>query len=305
MDNNQILDIMNLHYPMIFMKIELLREGGNATYAIYTAHDKFFLKSIGTAFQDTFQQSVEINLYLQQNDFPVPHIFMTSDNGPFIKFGTYYFVLYEFLEIIEIDMDKDAEEVGALIGKLHHIMNSNSSKLVVHDKLFYIDRYIKILKEKNYQGQKEFEEYGERLWIRVKMIPWGYSHGDMYSGNIARGADNKLYILDFDTSCFGFSIYDIALICNQTNYFDYEEEGLIRTANILKRFLPEYIKYHTLSDLEKGSIYEMLALYHFALQATIIEINGLNCVDNDFFDKQLAWLKRWELQCKEYEEGLY
>lgn len=72
MENNQILEIMNLHYPMSFVKTELLRKGGNTTYAIYTDHDKYFLKIIGKAFSDTFQQSVDINLFLQQNGFPVP-----------------------------------------------------------------------------------------------------------------------------------------------------------------------------------------------------------------------------------------
>lgn len=39
----------------------------------------------------------------------------------------------------------------------------------------------------------------------------------------------------------------------------------------------------------------MLALYHFALQATMIEINGLDCVDEAFFDRQLSWLYQWRL----------
>jgi hypothetical protein len=37
----------------------------------------------------------------------------------------------------------------------------------------------------------------------------------------------------------------------------------------------------------------MIALYHFALQATIIEIFGIDCVENAFFDRQLAWLNQW------------
>lgn len=298
MENNQILEVMNFYYPMSFVKTELLREGGNTTYAIYTAHDKYFLKIIGTAFSDTFHQSVEINLFLQQNAFSVPHIHMASCNEPYIRVGENYFILYGFLETMEIDMEKDAEEVGALIGKLHHLMHSYHRKLVTHDKSFYLDRYIHILREKQYPKQEEFVVYSERLWNKINIIPLGYSHGDMYSGNIARGTDGKLYLLDFDTSCMGFSIYDLALICNQTNYFDYDEEGFPRTAAVFRRLLPEYLKYHSLSEQEKDSLYDMLALYHFALQATIIEIHGPDCVDNAFFDKQLNWLKQWEIQCK-------
>jgi len=297
MENNRILEIMNLHYPMSVVKTELLRKGGNSTYAIYTDHDKYFLKIIGKAFSDTFQQSVDINLFLQQNGFPVPHIHMASGNEPYIQVETNYFILYRFLETSEIDMEKDAEEVGSLIGKLHHLMSNYPCELVRHDKSFYLDRYINILRKKQYPKQEEFAVYSERLWNRIKMIPVSYSHGDMYSGNIQRGIDGKLYILDFDTSCIGFPIYDLALISNQTNYFDYEEEGLPKTTAIFKRILPEYLKYHSLSELEKDSLYDMIALYHFALQATIIEIYGLDCVDNAFFDKQLNWLKQWKIQC--------
>lgn len=121
MENNQILEIMNLHYPMSFVKTELLRKGGNSTYAIYTVHDKYFLKIIGEAFSDTFQQSVEINLFLQQNEFPVPHIHMASGNEPYVQVGTNYFILYRFFETTEIDMEKDAEEVGSLMQTLERV----------------------------------------------------------------------------------------------------------------------------------------------------------------------------------------
>lgn len=184
MENNQILEIMNLHYPMNFVKTELLRKGGNSTYAIYTDHDKYCLKIIGKAFSDTFQQSVDINLFLQQNGFPVPHIHMTSGNEPYIQVETNYFILYRFLETTEIDIEKDAEEVGSLIGKLHHLMNNYHCELIRHDKSFYLDRYINILRKKQYPNQEEFSVYGEILWNKIKTIPVSYSHGDMYSGNI-------------------------------------------------------------------------------------------------------------------------
>ena len=42
---------------------------------------------------------------------------------------------------------------------------------------------------------------------------------------------------------------------------------------------------------------DLIALYHFALQATIIEIFGMDCVDEEFFRRQLAWLYQWQEQC--------
>lgn len=298
MENNEILSMLNLHYSMNFINIDLMREGGNATYAVYTEHEKYFLKIVGLAFSDTIKISVDINLYLQSNGFPVPNIIMTADNKPFVEDRINHIILYEFLETMEIDMGKDAEAVGVLIGQLHHLMSCYNSELVTHSKQFYIERYLDILRIKQYPKVNEFTQYGEKLWNRIKCLPCGYSHGDMYSGNIERGADGKLYVLDFDTSCIGFPMYDLALICNRTNYFDYDTEGLPKTTAIYKRLLPEYLKHHKLTEQEISSIYDMLALYHFALQATIIEIYGLDSVDNAFLDKQLDWLKRWEIQCR-------
>jgi Ser/Thr protein kinase RdoA (MazF antagonist) len=276
----------------------LLREGGNATYAVYTDQKKFFLKIVGSAFSDTFNMSVDINLYLLENGFSVPNIIMTADNKPFIEDEKKYIILYEFLETTEIDMEKDAEAVGLLIGQLHHLMSGYKGELIMHDKQFYVERYIDILIKKQYPKFDEFKQYSEMLWNRIKSLPRGYSHGDMYCGNIARGSDGKLYVLDFDTSCIGFPLYDLTLICNQTDYFDYDTEGLSKTTAIYKRLLPEYLKNYKLADRKINSLNNMIALYHFALQATIIEIYGLDCVDNAFFDKQLDWLKQWEIQCK-------
>jgi len=45
-------------------------------------------------------------------------------------------------------------------------------------------------------------------------------------------------------------------------------------------------------------LYDMIAVYHFQFQATIMEIYGYDCVDSDFFDNQYDWLTKWKKQCK-------
>ena len=89
---------------------------------------------------------------------------------------------------------KDAEAIGALVGKLHHAMKNYSGKLIKRDKYYYIDRYIDILKRKQYPKSDEFSIYGDALWEKVKDLPRGYCHGDMYCGNIHKTPDEKLYV---------------------------------------------------------------------------------------------------------------
>ena len=58
---------------------------------------------------------------------------------------------------------------------------------------------------------------------------------------------------------------------------------------------------YTHLDVYKRQIYDMIALYHFALQATVIEFTGLEQFTDAFFDRQLDWLLRWGEQCEESE----
>lgn len=106
---------------------------------------------------------------------------------------------------------------------------------------------------------------------------------NLCSGNIYK--DSKLYLLDFDISCEGFTVYDLTLICNQTHYFDFDGSGYRKSKEALSRFLSGYLKHNRLSQAEIDAFFDMKALYHFALQVTIIEIYGLDYVDNAFLDE--------------------
>lgn len=135
------------------------------------------------------------------------------------------------------------EQAGELVGRLHNCMEEYGGELKVRDKYFFIDRYIAILRKKKYARADEFEAYGNEAWDKVKHLPAGYCHGDLYRNNIFKADTGELYVLDFDTSCRSFPVYD------------------------------------------------------FQLQATIIEIYGPDCEDDEFLDNQLDWLYRWKAQC--------
>ena len=293
----ELINILNEHYLMSFDKHEQLRDGGSTSYAVFSGGDKYFLRVIKPAFFDTAINGADIQVFLQNKDFFVPPVIFTKDALPYVKTENGLFILYEFIEGKESKPTQDAEVIGELIGKLHHIMKDYPGELIKRDKYFYIGRYIDILKKKQYPRVDEFSAYGNDLWEKVKDLPRGYCHGDMYVGNVHRTPDGKHYVLDFDTSCEGFPMYDPTLICNKTNYFDFDKRGYGRVKKILLRFLPGYLKYNSLSQAEIDAFFDLIALYHYALQATIIEMCGLDCVDNNFLDKQLDWLYKWREQC--------
>ena len=275
-----------------------IRDGGSTSCAVFSGGDKYFLRVIKPAFFDTAITGVEIQVFLQGKGFPVPPVVFTKDNLPYIKTNDAVYILYNFIEGSESNPEQDAEAIGELVGNLHHVMKDYPGQLVKRDKHFYVGRYIDLLRKKQNMKADDFCAYGDSLWQKVKDLPYGFCHGDMYVGNIHKTPDGKLYLLDFDTSCEGFPMYDPTLICNRTHYFDYDESGYGKSQAMLSRFLTGYTKYNSLNQAEIDAFFDLIALYHFALQATILEVYGLDSCDNPFLDKQLDWLYRWREQCE-------
>jgi len=294
----EIVDFLNRHYPMRTDRVELFRDAGSTSYTAFSGTQRYFLRIMKPAFHDTAARAADIQVFLHKRDFPVPPVVFAAAGLPYVRTDGGLFILYEYIEGDEPDPERDAEAIGALVGRLHQVMREYSGELIHRDRQFYIGRYIDLLRAKPYRKADAFAEYGDALWEKVKDLPRGYCHGDMYSGNFHKTPDGKLYVLDFDTSCDGFPMYDPTLICNRTDYFDFDKNGYEKSKQVFSRFLPGYLKYSALSRAEIDVFYDLITLYHFALQATIIEVFGLDCVDGGFLDKQLDWLYRWRDQCE-------
>ena len=301
-----ILDALNQQYPLQIDSLTFLGDSGCITYAAHAKEQDYFLRITKPAFLETIETSLDVHLFLQKQGFPVPHLLFTKDGryaGEYSeKDKSSRLLLCKFIEGTEPEPEEDAEALGALIGRLHQIMKDYPGSLVKRDRDYYLDRYIRIMRKKGYAGTDRFRVYGEALWERVKGLPYGYCHGDLYPGNLLKSKEGKLYVLDFDTSCKGFPMYDVALLCNRTDYFQLEPDGYIKSKAVYERFLPEYLRYQEFIKEEQTAFYDLIALYHFALQATIIEVFGMDCVDDAFFDRQWRWLKEWERQTSDFKK---
>ena len=297
MDERYLQEILAEYYGIENHSLEFLREGGTLTY-IVNGRPKYLLKVIGSAFSKTARQSVSIIRYLEGNGFPVPKTILTKSGDAIleteIEGEKKQIVLMEFIEGNEPELEKCAFEVGGLVGRVHQLMEKYPSEFASRGKEFFIGRYLNFLRKKNYPRVKEYEELGERLWDEVKDLPQGYCHGDLHRGNLLQNPEGRIFLVDFDTACRAPVMFDIMVMCDMTDYFNLKQEDIELTKEVYQNFLSGYLDYHTLSREEILSFPYWVAIRHFQLQATIIEIYGVDCIDEGFIDGQLYWLNKWQ-----------
>jgi Ser/Thr protein kinase RdoA (MazF antagonist) len=240
--------------------------------------------------------------YLRDADYPTARIILTAS---YMLYFSYEFqneirigVLYEFINGIEPIKSSDIENIGRQTGKLHNLMQQYNGNLCLHGKPFFIDRYINILTEMKYPQVDKFKEYGNLLWERVKGLPNGFCHGDYHTGNMLLNTEGQYVLFDFDAAANAFSVYDVAVICDMTNYFSLSDQEFDETSRMLERFLKGYSEYNSISNEVIRSVYDFIAIRHFEVQATIIENLGLSCVDEKFINDQYAWLMHWNRLCE-------
>ncbi len=303
MDEKTLQDILTFNYGIESPSLEFLREGGGHTYVV-TGKNKYLLKVIGSAFSDTARQSVSIMRYLERNGFPVPKMILTKSGDAIFETESdgekKLIVLMEFIDGEEPELETCPVEVGALVGRFHQLMENYPAELVSHGKEFFIDRYLGFLRKKNYPRIAEYEELGERLWDKVKNLPQGNCHGDLHRGNLLQNKDGKIYIVDFDTACKAPLMFDVMVMCDMTDYFNLKQEDVKLTEDVYRKFLSGYSEYHKLSREEIISFPYWVAIRHFQLQATILEIYGVDCIDEGFIDGQFYWLNKWQEAMDEF-----
>ena len=304
-DERYLQDILAEYYRIENCSLEFLREGGTHTY-IVNGETKYLLKVIGSAFSKTARQSVSIMRYLGENGFPVPEIILTKSGDAI--FETEFdgekkmIVLMSFVDGDEPELETCAAEVGELVGRFHQLMDKYSGEPVIYGKEFFIGRYLDFLRKKNYPRLAEYEELGERLWDKVKDLPQGNCHGDLHRGNLLQNPDGRIFLLDFDTACKAPVMFDVMVMCDMTDYFNLKQEDIELTKKVYQEFLSGYTGNRSLSREEILSFPYWVAIRHFQLQATILEIYGVDCIDEGFIDGQLYWLNKWQDAMTEFTE---
>lgn len=296
MNTQTLTEILHSRYAIRTSSVRFLREGGGTSWRA-EGDGTFFLKEIGPAFADTARQSVSVMRFLEKRGFPVPKTVLTPDGSalPEIRADgeTRLLLVQEFVEGDEPDLEARAEDVGELTGRLHSLLEEYPAELIPRGKDFFIGRYLGFLRRKAYPRLSAYEELGETLWRRIEKQPWASCHGDLHRGNLLQTPEGRIVFLDFDTVCRAPAMFDVSVMCDMTDYFRLKPEDIETAKDVYRRFLSGYESVRRLSAEEKESFFDWVAVRHFQLQATILEIHGIDCVDEAFIDRQLSWLTDW------------
>jgi Ser/Thr protein kinase RdoA (MazF antagonist) len=295
---DKVLNTLKSEYKLSFDDIKLHRDMIGFVCIVGQGNTKYILKIFREQHTEQALQSIEIMEYLYNSGYPTARITKTYNGNSYFVFHhegvSRVGVLYEFIEGTEPDKNIDIESIGRQTGTLHRLMNKYNSKLMNHNKAFFIDRYLDILTNMKYPNVQEFKEYGELLWNRVAKCSLGFCHGDFHTGNMLLNKKGQYVLYDFDASANAFPVFDIAVICDMTNYFSLADNMLNETNHMLERFLKGYMENTAINSTDIGLINDFIAIRHYEVQATIIENLGISCVDTNFIDDQLKWLMKWE-----------
>lgn len=278
------------------LSLRLLREGGGQTY-LAEGGEKLLVKVIGPAFAATVRRSAAVMRFLEERGFPVPKTVPTRSGEAMTELsadgGNRLVTVQEFIEGDEPDLTKRAEDVGALVGRLHVLLGQVPGPLAEHGKPFFIGRYLDFLRRKAYPRLAAYEELGDRLWRQVEDQPPAVCHGDLHRGNLLEDGEGRIHVLDFDTVCRAPAMFDVSVMCDMTDYFRLKKADADTAEAVFERFLEGYLGVRSLSAAERRSFVSWVAVRHFQLQATILEIHGIDCVGERFLDAQLDWLGSW------------
>ncbi len=297
----KLKDWVTIHYNLPINSLQLHREMIGHVYFARTNNHKFVIKLYRAFHRAQAIQSLEIIQYLRLNEYPVVKPILTQNKELFsdiiIENEPRILAVFEYIEGKVPELSNEIQKIGKQVRQLHDLMEKYPRSLITRGENFYIDRFIDLMRQKNYSADKIdwFEQFGRFLWETIEQLPTGFCHGDLHTGNMFKTEAGKFMLFDFDIASKVHPVIDFATICDATNFNALEKNAFENTQKRVDAFLLGYGK--SLSPLELRGLFYFIAVRHFELIATIAEARGHNKISMEFLDQQYKWLKKWRVLC--------
>lgn len=306
LDYEGLLEIVRRWYEVDAERMELHRHMIGHVYFVHGRACTYVLKLYRHFHTDNALTSIGVIKYLTENTYPVVPIIPARTVDPYIWVdcpgGRCVAILYKYVQGVEPNIETEITHIGQQVGWLHELMKGYPNPLPRRGKAFYIDRYISLLKQLEYPPAKirELEALGERLWNVMALLPAGFCHGDLHTGNMLQTGPGVYVLMDLDVASKTHSVIDVASLCDGTDFNNLSELGYDRTVQRLTAFYEGYSRHGTLgaADADLEAVTAFIAIRHFELIATITACQEHDRLSRRFLDEQYEWLLNWEGICK-------
>jgi homoserine kinase type II len=201
----------------------------NTNYHLWAGGERYFLRLNEGKSDADVRFEAEVQRYLFEARFPVPHLFFAEDGRPFVPVAGKQAMLFAYAPGEEIAREAAGPErcrrVGEQLGRLHDL----SAGFTVERRNPYaperVARWIAALRPSG-AGDPEvgealpvLEEELERA-AALPSAPRGLVHGDLFVENVLWIGDRVSFVLDWEMSCVDPFAYDLGVAVNAWCYTD-------------------------------------------------------------------------------------
>jgi Ser/Thr protein kinase RdoA (MazF antagonist) len=302
-DYPNLIEVINNRYAAAIDEIYLHRDMIGYVYFAKSSSKKFVLKLYRSFDADNAVRSTGILQYLKNQAYPAVSIVPTRENDLYCTISLIsslcIAILFDYVEGSEPNLETEMMNIGQQVGRLHRVMDKYPGLLITRGQDFYIDRYISILHELDYDSSRieELNAYGQALWSRMARLPTGFCHGDLHTGNMIQTGSSQYVVFDFDIASRTHSLIDVATLCDGSNFNHFEPGAYERTMHLFERFYQGYSRERAMNSLEIAAIFDFIPIRHYELIATITKCQGLQDLSKALLDEQYEWLMNWQNLC--------
>lgn len=293
-----LASILERAYSLEIDRIYLYREMGGSIYYVSTkSRDRFVLKVYKAYHTAVAVQAADVMEYLEGNGFPVAPIVKNRDGGLLTAVSMpeceCLAALHPFVDGHHPDVGESIQSIGRLAAELHEAMKTYPRPLTRCSRQVHIDDFIAFMTEHfgaRESDIRELEEYGHTVWERVENLPAGFCHNDFHNHNMIL-QDQRIVLFDFDTASVGHPMFDVASICDRTDFWKVTPDDVDSTLTYLEQFNDAYSTSGSLSDGELASVFGCIAVRHCRLHGIRdrAPIRGSSHMTEQWFDDLMTW----------------
>lgn len=291
---NELIEELKTFYPLPIEDIALLRNVGGSVFLIKSDQKNYILKLYAKERSHIAKKSFSLACFLEANNIDALKVFHANKDDLCVLTTGEVGYLCRYIEVAAAE-NKNMAMLGEYVANVHNALAAFSGELPKYEKYYYIDRLVNLLYECDFEKEKilEIEECGEQLWKRISHLGNGIIHGDLNETNILVDSKERAFLIDFDSACNSFLLYDVATLCETFRHKPYSKEQMIASR---KNFMDFCSGYQIKPEL--NVFFDLITLRRFELNANVLEkiknlkIPALNTLIKNEVDRLLEWEKQ-------------